>query len=181
MLKGKAGIFMAEHRAKIVLPYVNGRLLDIGCGPNRLVRMYGNGSVGADVRQWGDVDVLLGTSGFLPFAAGSFDTVTIIAALSHIKNRQVLLGEARRVLRPGGRLVLTMIPPLVGRIIHFLAWPLDVEQTREGLAEGEAAGISNVELRQMLHGAGFNIESEKRILGVSTLMVALPIMKDVEK
>ena len=42
----------------------------------------------------------------LPFAAESFDAVTMISMLHHVEDRSQALAEARRILRPGGRLVL---------------------------------------------------------------------------
>jgi SAM-dependent methyltransferase len=42
----------------------------------------------------------------LPFEDESFDAVTMIAMLHHVENRGAALGEARRVLRVGGPLVL---------------------------------------------------------------------------
>lgn len=42
----------------------------------------------------------------LPFADESFDAVTMISMLHHVEDRPRALSEARRILRPGGRLVL---------------------------------------------------------------------------
>jgi SAM-dependent methyltransferase len=42
----------------------------------------------------------------LPFADGSFDASTMISMLHHVEDRRVALAEVRRILRPGGRLVL---------------------------------------------------------------------------
>jgi SAM-dependent methyltransferase len=42
----------------------------------------------------------------LPFEDESFDAVTMISMLHHVEDRAAALGEARRVLRSGGRLVL---------------------------------------------------------------------------
>lgn len=49
-----------------VLPMIQGRLLDVGCGFNNLVKAYGSG-VGVNVFPWKGVDVLIGDSAFLPF------------------------------------------------------------------------------------------------------------------
>ena len=43
----------------------------------------------------------------LPFADNSFDLVTCIETLEHIRDVQLALSEIRRVLRPGGRVALT--------------------------------------------------------------------------
>jgi SAM-dependent methyltransferase len=42
----------------------------------------------------------------LPFEDDSFDAATMISMLHHVDDRSAALAEARRVLRPGGRLVL---------------------------------------------------------------------------
>ncbi|MBV8430531.1 MAG: class I SAM-dependent methyltransferase [Solirubrobacterales bacterium] len=42
----------------------------------------------------------------LPFGDETFDAVTMISMLHHVEDRSRALAEARRVLRPGGRLVL---------------------------------------------------------------------------
>jgi demethylmenaquinone methyltransferase/2-methoxy-6-polyprenyl-1,4-benzoquinol methylase len=42
----------------------------------------------------------------LPFPDESFDAATMISMLHHVDDREAALAEARRVLRPGGKLVL---------------------------------------------------------------------------
>ena len=42
---------IVDERHKIVLSHVNGKLLDIGCGENLLVKQYGDG-IGVDVFPW---------------------------------------------------------------------------------------------------------------------------------
>jgi ubiquinone/menaquinone biosynthesis C-methylase UbiE len=42
----------------------------------------------------------------LPFPDSSFDAATLISMLHHVEDRRLALAEARRILRPGGRLVL---------------------------------------------------------------------------
>jgi SAM-dependent methyltransferase len=42
----------------------------------------------------------------LPLADGTFDAAMMISMLHHVEDRRAALAEARRILRPGGRLVL---------------------------------------------------------------------------
>jgi SAM-dependent methyltransferase len=42
----------------------------------------------------------------LPFADGSFDAVMLVSMLHHVEDRALVIAEARRVLRHGGRLAL---------------------------------------------------------------------------
>lgn len=42
----------------------------------------------------------------LPFRGDAFDAATMISMLHHVEDRKVALAEARRILRPGGRLVV---------------------------------------------------------------------------
>ena len=150
----KLAAALADWRIRTVIPNVRGRLLDIGCGTNRLVRQYGNG-VGVDVFDWGDVDRIVDDSAELPFEDAAFDTITIIAALNHIPNRVDVLKEAHRLLRDDGRLITTMIPPGISRVWHLLRKPWDEDQTERGMKPGEVFGISAAEMRRILVNSGF--------------------------
>lgn len=166
------GKWLADWRIRTVLPHVHGRLLDVGCGANRLVRQYGNG-VGVDVFNWGDVDVVVEDTAKLPFDDGTFDSATIIAALNHIPNRLDVLREIRRVLRPGGRLILTMIPPRISTVWHVLRRPWDDDQKERGMKEGEVYGLSRRQVEALLREAGFEVHlSRTFMLGINRLTVA---------
>lgn len=170
-MKDALGHYLEQWRIREALPHIRGRLLDLGCGLNHLVRRYGDG-LGADVYQWGDVDVVLSNAGSLPFEAEAFDTVTILAALNHIPNRAAALREACRVLRPGGRLVMTMIPPTLSRIWHRLRRPWDPDQTERGMKEGEVWGLTRRQVHKLLNDAGFRIILQRSfMLGVNLLTV----------
>jgi demethylmenaquinone methyltransferase/2-methoxy-6-polyprenyl-1,4-benzoquinol methylase len=56
----------------------------------------------------------------LPFAAGSFDFVTLGFALRHLSDLDRVFGEFRRVLRPGGRLLVLEITRPEGRVAMAL-------------------------------------------------------------
>lgn len=162
-MKDALGKFLVKWRVRTVLPYVKGRLLDIGCGTNELVRVYGNG-VGVDVYPWGTVDIVVENSAHLPFDDGSFDTVTIIAALNHIPNRQEVLREAHRVLRRDGRIIVTMIPPHLSKLWHFFRRPWDADQKERGMVHGEVFGFTGEEVRGLLKEAGFDVILEKTFM-----------------
>jgi SAM-dependent methyltransferase len=171
-VKDRLGRYLHDWRLQMVLPHVRGRVLDIGCGANELVRRHPGGGVGVDVHQWGQVDVVVPDTASLPFPDGAFETVTIVAALNHIPNRAAVLTEARRVLGPGGRLILTMIPPGISTAWHRLRRRSDADQTERGMKPGEVYGLSAGDVRALVTGAGFRITHEARfMLGVNTLTV----------
>jgi SAM-dependent methyltransferase len=174
-MKDRLGAFLHDWRLRVVLPEVSGRCLDIGCGANRLVRRHPGGGVGVDVHQWGDVDVVVTDSSRLPFEDGTFDTITIVAALNHIPNRAATLLEARRVVRDDGRLVMTMIPPGISTVWHGLRRRSDADQTERGMKPGEVYGLTRAEVRALLAAAGFTVIAERSfMLGVNRLTVARP-------
>jgi len=145
---------LENWRRRKVLPHIRGRLLDLGCGFNNLVRAYdGTAGVGVDVFGWPGIDVLIASAARLPFRTAAFDTVTIIAALNHIPNREAALTEVHRVLRPDGRLILTMISPLVGAMAHIM-FKRD-EKTRGGMSAGEKNGLRRGEVVSLLSASGF--------------------------
>ncbi|MCJ7544529.1 MAG: class I SAM-dependent methyltransferase [Phycisphaerae bacterium] len=167
------GRLLASWRVKEVLPHVRGRLLDIGCGANQLVRRYGRDGVGVDVRQWGTVDLVVSDTSQLPFAPQEFDVVTFLASLNHIPNRQKVLAEARRLLKADGRVIVTMIPPVLSGVWHFLRRPWDADQHERGMKEGEVYGLTRSQVRQILRDAGFEVVQERRfMLGVNRLTIA---------
>jgi len=106
-------------------------------------------------------------------ATSPFDTVAIIAALNHITRRDEALREARRVLRPGGRLLVTMIPPGISRCWHFLRRPWDADQKHRIKADGECWGMKRAEVHRLLTQSGFAVRRETRfMLFINCLTIA---------
>jgi ubiquinone/menaquinone biosynthesis C-methylase UbiE len=109
----------------------------------------------------------------LPFSNASFDTVCCIAAINHIPERRDFLREARRVLRPEGTLVLTMIPPEISRVWHCLRSPWDADQCERGMKSGELYGLSKKEMYSLLQDTGFNIyEDHTFMFGINRVYIA---------
>jgi SAM-dependent methyltransferase len=168
----RLGLTPLDHeRVAAVYPHVHGRLLDVGCGTNLLVRTYGAG-FGADIHAYPEADVR-SSSASLPFRDGSFDTVALLACLNHITARHETLDECRRVLRPGGRVLVTMIAPWVGWFSHPIRRRHDPDQLERGMAHDEDWGLSTAEVRALLEASGFRLTRHERFLwGLNNLYVA---------
>jgi SAM-dependent methyltransferase len=88
-----------------------GRVLDIGCGLQpyrhmlgpRVVEYVGVDRIGELTRP-----TIVGTAEALPVPDASFDVVMCTMVLEHVIDPRKVLAEARRVLAPNGRLVLTV-------------------------------------------------------------------------
>jgi SAM-dependent methyltransferase len=85
-------------------------VVELGCG-NRayehIVRDCGARYVGADLEGNSHADLIIGSDGCLPVPAAQFDAVLSTQVLEHVENPAAYLAEARRVLRPGGALILS--------------------------------------------------------------------------
>jgi SAM-dependent methyltransferase len=79
----------------------------------------------------------------LPFPERSFDTVVLFEALYYLADARRFLDEARRVLRPGGRLLVSSVNP------HWGGFAPSPRATRYWSAEAFAA---------LANGAGWRIE-----------------------
>lgn len=124
-LRGHNAFVRARYDATLqAAGAVNGaRVLDLGCGDaalSFLLRQQGATVVGTDLdwlgvawgyRQWqqrGASAALAMANGYdLPFPDAAFDCVICSEVLEHVQRPERLLGEMRRVLRAGGRFVLT--------------------------------------------------------------------------
>src|SRR5262245_46025913 len=134
------GKFLSKLKARAALPHVVGRLLDIGCGTNLLVKEYKNG-LGVDVYPWPGVDLVVTDSAKLPFEPASFNTVSMLAAFNHIPNREDVIVESARILGPKGRILVTMLTPKISRVWHFIRSPWDPDQHERGMHHDEVYGF----------------------------------------
>jgi SAM-dependent methyltransferase len=88
---------------------LRGTVVDFGCGsqPYRSLIPAGCRYVGADLTASGPETVALEPGGRLPFEDVSVDVVLSTQVIEHVKDVVGYLAECRRVLRTGGRLILT--------------------------------------------------------------------------
>ncbi|TAN59122.1 MAG: class I SAM-dependent methyltransferase [Rhodospirillales bacterium] len=109
---------------------VNGQdVLDLGCGDGVLTEKlldHGAKVTGLDADpdmiaaarvSLPGVDFRPGNACHLPFSDASFDLITANTLLCLVRDRQDILAEAARVLRPGARLV-------IGELNRFSLWAL---------------------------------------------------------
>lgn len=113
------------HKALVELTVAAplGDLLDVGCGQGRLLKLLASRArrlVGVDIdpaaRRLARAEVLVaglpncslrqGDMYALPFADHEFDTVILDGVLADAARPADAIGEARRLLRPGGRILL---------------------------------------------------------------------------
>ncbi len=117
-----------------------GRILDYGCAdtPYRSFFRSDVEYVGADLPGNEEATVTIKPDGSLPVADQSFDAVLSTQVLEHVRDPRLYLSECRRVLRPGGRLLLS-----THGIFAYHPDPVDLWRwTCSGLrAEVETAGL----------------------------------------
>ncbi len=168
----RLGLTPIDHeRIRTALRYCRGRLLDVGCGNNLLVRTYGSG-FGVDVHPYPEADTRC-ESDRLPFLDSTFDSVALLACLNHITRRIETLAECRRVLRPDGILIVTMIPAWVGMLSHPIRRRHDPDQLERGMSCEESWGLSTGEIRKLLEATGFHLRVHERFMwGLNNLYLA---------
>jgi len=163
----------ATERFDYVAQYARGYCLDIGCGMgNRFIKEFlkGNGK-GIDVRLYDGLtsENVVTDMTHIPFLDASFDTVTFIANINHVPKdiRLLELQEARRCLRKGGRVVITMGSPILEIGAHLLLHLRDIFLGYHDVyhehfdKEKEAYHLSDEEIKGLLASAGFtNIQKK---------------------
>ncbi len=148
-------VYLSELLAvRALLPW-HGRGLAIGVGTGRFAAPLGV-RVGIDpsravlryAAQRGIASVQA-TAEALPFAGGRFDRALCVTAICFVDNAGSMLSEARRVLKPGGVLVIGLIDR-TGRLgQQYLA------HQAESVFYRDATFFSAAEVTQLLHDTGF--------------------------
>jgi SAM-dependent methyltransferase len=125
----------ALHRAAEAHQLANvalrGPVLDLGCGAGQFasLALEGRLDVGVDVDaraldraartgRYGELH--RADAARLPFADGQFQTVLAVSVLEHLSQPDLALAEAFRVLRPGGRFIVTVV---LADLHHYLFYP----------------------------------------------------------
>jgi SAM-dependent methyltransferase len=146
--------------AEWLVPH-EGRVLELGCGPGRFVALLaslGFDVVGVDPFSFPEWERLRSLPNVelrdsvraeeLPFDDEEFDHVACLGALLYFDDPARALGEIRRVVRPGGRLVLRTVN----------SGNLYTARTGRKLDPSSHTLLSLNELATLVEGSGFRVE-----------------------
>ncbi len=116
-------------------------VLDLGAGPVQFRKIFNkfDNYVALDFYPYELVDVVTDINKNLPFKDSSFDVVVLSNVLEHVPEPGLIISECHRVLRPGGKIVLTI--PFLMRIHQA---PYDYNR------------FTSYKLELLLKEAGFN-------------------------
>ena len=158
-------------RYRIVLSKIpsNSIVCDIGCGKNAYFFKKISGLINygfgfdKDIEFYKDSKIELRKINFetekLPLSQEIVDIVTMMAVLEHLDNCQNVLQEIYRILKPGGRLILTTPSPAAKFILEFLAFKLKLISRRD--IKEHKKYLSPQEIKNLLSKSGFQPEKIK--------------------
>jgi SAM-dependent methyltransferase len=113
----RRALLMSEVKRLRAIAPPGGRLLDVGCGSGDIVKLAGESGLVAQgvefsaeavayARESRGLDVRVGTLESAGYPDAAFDVVSLFHVLEHVPDPVATLREARRVLAPGGAVLL---------------------------------------------------------------------------
>lgn len=116
---GVSSRLMADSTARLYdkyLPkYASGKLIDLGCGNVPFYDVYKDLIIENICADWPNsmhkneyLDTECDLNQRLPFPDSDFDTIIISEVLEHISNPELTWAEMTRILKPGGRIILSV-------------------------------------------------------------------------
>ncbi len=176
---------LRRMRIKKVLPtiyrYPSCRLLDIGCGSEysllKTVEPFIGSGVGIDfkVRETENTKIKtmrMRMTDSLPFESETFDIVTMLAVLEHLADPLRMMSETERVLKRGGRVVLTVPSKIAKPVLEFLAYRLQIISEVEIKDHKQYFNRDN--LSELLSQSGMTIERHRYFqMGMNNYCVAM--------
>jgi len=192
-IPASGGQYILERRVRLIRPLFppgKGHLVDFGCGNGAQTLLFAEDfdrCTGVDVseafledfrreisaRRLQDRFAAVATGGGpIPLPDGSADVVTSFTVLEHVPDEQASLAEMRRVLRPGGKLILTVpnrwwifethgadLPLLPWNRVPLVSWwPKKVHDRW-----ARARNYRRREIEKLLVLAGFRIDDSFRM------------------
>jgi len=163
--------FIAHLRRRQLNSYLSSvsGLIDIGCGYNITFLKWAEKEFG--IKNLSGVDLSINEellndkhydlriadlNSSLPWGDNSAEMITSLAVLEHLLNPDTNLKEIYRLLKLGGRLVLTTPAPLSKPLLEFLAFRLKLIDATEIRDHKQYFGKRD--LRRVLQTAGFSVD-----------------------
>lgn len=173
--------YLRKKRIQMAIPYLKGKILDFGCGTGKLSEYVRNEDyLGVDID---DESIMIAKKDYPSYnfcvireiesIEKKFDTVVALAVVEHIKNPVDYLKKFKKLLNPGGRIILTTPHPST-------AWIYSAGSKLgffSNAASEEHEGFIGYELmKQIAESSGLRIVFYKKFLsGVNQLFV----LKDI--
>lgn len=167
-----------RRRHAIVLKWHRpGRTLDVGCGSSRILEDL-EGAIGLDVSlpklrfmKRRGCRVVRGSVFALPFPDASFDEVVFSQVIEHIPMEPSPLAEIRRVLRPGGRLILGT--PDYGRLFWVILERFYDALRPQAYAHEHISRYTLASMRRLLGEYGFEHVRSRYVGGAELIELAI--------
>lgn len=172
---------LQRWRVRRALPWIEpgSRVLDVGCADGVLFDLgrdrvaTGLGIDPEPPAEWHGPTGTTRVEGFFPEAVPGgeeYDAIVMLAVVEHVEEPalKVWAAECARLLRPGGRVVITVPSPLVDSLLHVgMALRL-----LDGMEAHQHHGFDPRRVPDLFATAGFTVEKAKRFqLGLNNLFV----------
>lgn len=158
-----------KSKQEIVSEQVSGRILDVGYAqePNSHLKgeIHGIDIIKNEKAGYFDTHTVDLNTDLFPYPPNFFDSVVIGCTLAHIANPLKVLGEINRVLKDGGRLVVTSPNPhyywevVLNVFYHFFK-----NRVAQAKKEEHFYSFSRFDMRTILERSGFKVIDEKGYL-----------------
>lgn len=152
-------------------------LADCGCGTGDFLRSaqrrfskgYGIETLAKDKKCGENFIFLEGDLNYkIPLANGSVDVVTALAVIEHLNSPETFIQEVYRILKRGGRLVLTTPSPKARPLLEFLAHKVKIISRKDIKDHKNYFDKKKLEL---LFGKFTDIKVEYFLFGLNTIAV----------
>jgi ubiquinone/menaquinone biosynthesis C-methylase UbiE len=170
----RSNLYAVGCRTQLLASFASGRCLELGGGTGEvLARLADRGrAIHSDIaprmcrqarRKLGCPSVCFDAE-FIPLGDGSIDSAVSAEMIYYLERPQCFLAEAHRVLRPGGRLVLSTTNPAMTFLERGRTLLRRLGFSRMFFDDGSPPFLALDRLTAMLEQTGFTIEEVRHIV-----------------